>query len=163
MKTVKVQHISSEMFKGLGKAICITPDTRADARDDIQTYYGQLAIMDCDSAIQIGVCVAKNREYIVEELEQHKKTAELLAALKGDFVTLAAPSKEINGKLCPDIDKAVAIRVDQGEGVFFDKGIWHWTPYAITPTCDVLVVFRKDTPKEDFTGYKLSTPVKMEL
>lgn len=163
MKTIRAQHISNEIFKGLGKAICITPDTKPDARDDIQTYYGQLAIMECDSALQIGVCVAKKREYIIRELEQHKKTAEMLIALKGDFVTLAAPSAEINGKLCPDIDKAVAIRVNQGEGVFFDKTVWHWTPYAITQDCDVLVVYRKDTPKEDFTGYKLDMPVKMEL
>jgi ureidoglycolate hydrolase len=163
MKRIKAEYISNEMFKGLGKAICIGPDTKPDAQTDIQSYYGQLAIMECDSAVQLGICVAKNREYVVTELEQHAETAELLAALKGDFITLAAPSVESDGRLCPDMSKAVAVRVDQGEGVFFEKGIWHWTPYAITPTCDVLVAFKKDTPKDDFISYKLDEPVIMEI
>jgi ureidoglycolate hydrolase len=163
MKTIKVRHISNEIFEGLGRAVCVTEDTKPDAKNDIQTYYGQLAIMQCTGAIQLGICIAKNREYVVDELEQHAKTAELLAALKGDFVTLAAPSVEADGKLCPDIDKAVAVRVNQGEGIFFDEGVWHWTPYAITPTCDVLVAFKKDTPKDDFIAYKLDEPVRMEL
>jgi len=163
MKTIKVRHISPEVMEGLGKAIYITPATKPDAQTDIQSYYGQLAIMKCTDAVQIGICVAKNREYIVDELEQHVQTSELLFAAKGDFVTVVAPSIVVDGKECPDIDRAIAIRVNQGEGVFFDEGIWHWTPYAITPTCDVLVVFRKDTPKIDFTGYKLQESIRMEL
>lgn len=163
MKTFKAQRISNEVFNGLGRAIRITADTKPDAKSDIQTYYGQLAIMECSGAIQLGICVAQRREYVVEELEQHTDTAELLAALKGDFVTLAAPPIEKDGKQYPDIDKAIAVRVNQGEGVFFDEGVWHWTPYAITPSCDVLVAFRKDTPKNDFTAFKLEEPVMMEL
>lgn len=163
MKTFKAQRISNEMFKGLGKALRVTQDTKPDASDDIQSYYGQLAVMKCAGDLQLGICIAKHREYVVEQLEQHKRTAELLAALKGDFVTLAAPSIERDAKQVPDIERAVAVRVNQGEGVFFDVGIWHWTPYSITPTCDVLVAFRKDTPKEDFMACKLSEPVMMEL
>lgn len=163
MKTFKAQHISNEVFKGLGRAIRITADTKPDAKSDIQTYYGQLAIMECSGAIQLGICVAKHREYVVEELEQHTQTSELLAALKGDFITLAAPSIDKGGKQYPDIGRAIAVRVNQGEGVFFDEGVWHWTPYAITPTCDVLVAFRKDTPACDFTAARLDEPVIMEL
>jgi hypothetical protein len=162
MKTIKVRHISNDIFAGL-KAIRITPDIKPDAQDSIQTYYGQLAIMQCTGAVQIGICVAKNREYVVDMFERHAKSAELLEALKGDFVTLTAPSIMKNGELCPDMDRAAAIRVNQGEGVLFDADIWHWTPYAVTPTCDVLVIFRKDTPKDDFIPYKISEPVKIEL
>jgi ureidoglycolate hydrolase len=163
MKTVRVQRVGTEALKGLGRAIRITADTKHDAQSDIQTYYGQLAVMQCAGAVQIGVCVAKNREFIVNELEQHTQTAELLAALKGDFVVPAAPSVEADGRQYPDIGKAVAIRVNQGEGVFFDEGVWHWTPYALTPECDVLVIFKKDTPEDDFTAYRLDEPVTMEL
>lgn len=163
MKKIKVKHISPKVMEGLGKAICITPAAKPDAQTDIQTYYGQLAIMKCTDALQIGFCVAKNREYVVDEMEQHAQSSELLLAAKGDFVTVAAPSAEIGGKQYPDIDRAIAVRVNQGEGVFFDEGIWHWTPYAITPVCDVLVVFKKETPKNDFTSYKLKEIIRMEL
>jgi ureidoglycolate hydrolase len=163
MKTIKAQHVSNEILDGLGRAICVPAGIKPDTQTDIQTYYGQLAIMRCYSALQLGICVARNREYVVAELERHAKTAELLAALKGDFVTLAAPSAESGGKLCPDIARAVAVHVNQGEGVFFDEGVWHWTPYAITPECDVLVAFKKDTPKNDFISCKLDEPVRMEI
>ena len=103
-------------MEGLGKAICITPATKPDAQTDIQSYYGQLAIMKCTDAVQIGICVAKNREYIVDELEQHVETS---AFRKGDFVTTVTPSIVMEGKERPDIDRAIAIRVNQGEGVFF--------------------------------------------
>ncbi len=163
MKTVKAKHISPEVMEGLGKAICITAETRPDAQTDIQSYYGQLAIMQCGGALQIGICVAKNREYIVDELEQHVQTSELLVAIKGDFVTAVAPSVEVNGKLLPDMDRVIAVRVDQGEGIFFDEGVWHWTPYAITPTCDVLVAFKKDTPQNDFISCRLKDVIRMQL
>jgi ureidoglycolate hydrolase len=163
MITIKASHISPEIMQGLGKAVLITPDTKPDAETDIQSYYGQLAIMNCTDAVQIGICVAKNREFVVDELEQHAQTSELLFAAKGDFVTAVAPSIVVEGKERPDIDRAIAIRVNQGEGVFFDEGIWHWTPYAITPTCDVLVVFQKDTPKNDFISCKLKESIRMEL
>ncbi len=163
MKTLKAKHISPEVMEGLGKAVCVTAQTKPDAVTDIQSYYGQLAIMKCDDAIQIGICVAKNREYIVDEMEQHAQTSELLFAVKGDFVTAVAPSVQVNGELRPDTDKAIAVRVNQGEGIFFDEGVWHWTPYAITPACDVLVAFKKDTPKNDFISCRLDEAIRMEL
>ena len=163
MKTVKAQRISNEVLKGLGRAIRVTADTKPDAQSDIQTYYGQLAVMQCAGAVQLGICVAKNREFVVNELEQHTETAELLAALKGDFIVPVAPSVVIDGMQCPDMDKAIAVRVDQGQGVYFDEGVWHWTPYALTPTCDVLVIFKKDTPQNDFTAYQMDEPIRMEL
>lgn len=163
MKTVKAKRISPEVMEGLGKAVCITAETKPDAETDIQSYYGQLAIMNCEDAIQIGICVAKNREYVVDEMEQHVQTSELLFAVKGDFVTAVAPSVEVSGTLRPDMDNVKAVRVNQGEGIFFDESVWHWTPYAITPTCDVLVAFKKDTPKNDFISCKLEEAFRMEL
>ncbi|MGE5494157.1 MAG: ureidoglycolate lyase [Burkholderiales bacterium] len=163
MITVKARRISPDVMEGLGKAVCISADTKPDAQTDIQTFYGQLAIMNCEDAIQIGVCVAKNRKYVVDEMERHANTSELLFAIKGDFVTAVTSSAEVDGKLCPDLDKVMAVRVNQGEGIFFNEGVWHWTPYAITPTCDVLVIFKKDTPKNDFISCRLEKTITMEL
>ena len=163
MKTIKARHVSPEIMQGFGKAIYVTPELKPDAQTDIQTFYGQIAIMESSDAVQIGICVAKNREYVVDELEQHNQTSELLFAAKGDFVTAVTSSKEVDGKLFPDMEKVIAVRVNQGEGVFFNEDIWHWTPFAITPTCDVLVIFKKETPANDFISYKLEEKIKMEL
>lgn len=155
MKQIAAEHVTPENFKAFGKVIAVPKDRKPDAQSEIQTYYGQLAIMQCTGSIQLGICVAKQRENIVEELEQHAQTQELLAALRGDFLVPVAPSLVEGGKAVPDVEHALAVRVNQGEGILFDTGIWHWTPYPVGETCDVLVGFKTDTPKDDFVASKL--------
>lgn len=162
MKTVISEHVSSENFKKFGKVILVTENLKPDAQSEIQTYYGQLAIMKCADSFQLGICIAKKREFVVDELEQHADTQELLAALKGDFITPVTSSIEMDGKMVPDVNNIKAVRVNQGEGIVFEKGIWHWTPYAVTPTCDVLVAFKTDTPVNDFISCKLEEKIEMK-
>ncbi len=163
MKTIKAQRVTPENFQAFGKVISVTAKAEPDAQSDIQTFYGQLAVMECQGSVELGICVAKNRAFVVDTLEQHTETAELLAALRGDFITPVTSSVAVDGKQYPDMEKVVAVRVNQGEGVVFDEGIWHWTPYAVTETCDVLVVFKTDTPKNDFTGSSLSEEIIIEM
>ncbi len=162
MKTLKAVDVSNDNFAPFGSVIKVTGALKSDAQNEIQTYYGKLAIMN-ESGIQLGICVAKNRPYEVTQMEQHVETKELLAALKGSFVTPVAPSKMVDGKQVPDLDKAIAVKVNQGEGVVFDVGIWHWTPYAITETCDVLVGFKTDTPQNDFIAERTEDRILIEL
>lgn len=162
MQRIKAQHVTPENFQAFGKVISVMAKSQPDTESDIQMFYGQLAMMQCQGSIELGICVAKNRAFVVDTLEQHAETAELLAALRGDFITPVTTSVMIDGKQCPDMEKITAVRVNQGEGVVFDKGIWHWTPYAVTESCDVLVAFKTDTPKNDFIANKLTTEITIE-
>jgi ureidoglycolate hydrolase len=163
MKTIKAQRVTPENFQAFGKVVSVTAKAEPAAQSDIQTFYGQLAVMKCQGSVELGICVAKNRAFVVDTLEQHTETAELLAALRDDFIVPVTTSVVIDGKQYPDMEKVAAVRVNQGEGVVFDEGIWHWTPYAVTETCDVLVVFKTDTPKNDFTGSRLSEEITIEM
>ena len=163
MKTIKAMRLTQDNFSGFGRAVCIDDGTVPDAQSSIQTYYGKLASLECDGSMQVGICVAKNRPYTVDEMEQHADSPELLAALKGDFVTPVTTSIDIGGKQAPDIDNIKAVRVNQGEAIVFDAGIWHWTPYAVSEMCDVLVIFKTDTPSNDFISYKLDDAVSIEI
>ena len=155
MKQITAEHVTPENFKMFGKVIAVPKDSKPDAQSEIQTYYGQLAIMKCTGSIQLGICVAKKRENIVDEMEQHVRTHELLAALRGDFLVPVASSVIMDGKAVPDIEHAIAVRVNQGEGILFDTGIWHWTPYPVGEECEILVGFKTDTPKDDFISSKM--------
>ncbi len=163
MKTIKALRLTQDRFSDFGRAVCIDDSTVPDVQSDIQTYYGKLASLECGGSMQVGICVAKSRPYIVDEMEQHADSSELLAALKGDFVTPVTRSIEIDGKQVPDMDNIAAIRVNQGEGVVFNAGVWHWSPYAVTETCDVLVIFKTDTPANDFISYKLDNAIVVEV
>ena len=157
---LKVQPLKTADMTGIGKAICLKDSLIPDAQDEIQTYYGKLAIMPATEN-QIGICVAKHRPYLVDRLESHIESAEVLAALNGSFIVPCAPRIIRDGKAVPDAEHARALRVEQGEAVMFDPGVWHWTPYAITPECNVLVCFKKDTPDNDFHEFCLEEPWEM--
>ena len=158
---IKAEPLKTADLTGIESAICLRDGLVPDAEDAIQTYYGQLAIMPATGSNQIGFCVAKNRPYIVDKMEQHQESAEVLGAMNGSFIVPCAPSIEVDGKPAPDFDHMKAIKVEQGEAIMFDVGVWHWTPYAVTPECNVLVCFKKDTPANDFHGYEISNPVEM--
>jgi ureidoglycolate hydrolase len=163
MKTIKAMRLTQDNFSEFGRAVYIESGTVPDAQSDIQTYYGKLAFLECSGSMQVGVCVAKKRPYVVNELEQHADSPELLAALKGDFLTPVTTSIEIDGRLVPDMDNIRAVIVNQGEGIVFDAGMWHWTPYAITESCDVLVIFKTDTPSNDFISYQLDDTIAISV
>ncbi|MFY9130463.1 MAG: ureidoglycolate lyase [Saccharofermentanales bacterium] len=163
MRTIRAIHVSPEVMADFGRAIRVTPDVCPDAESEIQTYYGQLAIMESSDAVQIGICVAKRRPFVVSELEYHGQTAELLFAARGDFVVPVTGSVEVDGVKRPDLEGLTAVRVNQGEGIFFDKEVWHWTPYPLASTSDVLVVFKKETPALDFISFKFDEHVEMTV
>lgn len=159
MRLISAVHASSDSFKGMGAFIANNTDTQGlkpSNQSEIQTFYGKLGIMECKEAIEFGLCIAKNRPIRITQLEQHAKSSELLVALSGDFISPVSPSIIKDGRMIPDIDKVIAVRVNQGEGIIFNVGIWHWTPYPVEDTATILVAFKKNTPEEDFILENLS-------
>ena len=159
MKTISAKRLTPEALEAFGKAIKVFDGTAPDVDNELETYCGQLGIMDCHGVAQVGIYSGKQRGFKAGKLEQHRESPELLAALSGDFVTLVTSSVEVNGRTVPDESKMAAIRVDQGEAVLFDDGTWHWSPYPVGEKCDVLVVFKKDTPRDDYITAELEEPV----
>ena len=152
---MNIQKLSSADLTGIGKAILVKDSMIPDGKDELQTYYGKIGALPECGGYQVGICIAKKRPMIVDELESHVQTVEFLGAMNGSFVVAAAPSKEVDGQRVPDVDKAVALLVEQGEAILFDVGVWHWTPFAVEEESNVLVIFKTDTPANDFNGYKV--------
>lgn len=160
MKTIAAERLTPENVELFGKAIKIDGPSIMDMQEDAK-YWGPLAIMSCEESMQIGIHTGKNIDFVVSKLEHHAETPELLVALKGDFITPVTISVEKDGKLVPDLTKLKIIRVNQGESILFNEGVWHWSPYPVGDSCEVLVVFKKDTPDKDFISYELKEKIKM--
>jgi len=158
---IKIQGLLEADLTGLGAPVSVQDGMEPLIKDANQTAYNKLAVMPVDGTLQFNLCISNNRPFVVDEMESHKDSAELLVAVIGSFVVPCAPTKIVDGVAQPDMDKAVAIRVEQGQGIIFDIGVWHWTPYAITPTSNILVGFKEDTPQNDFFGFKLEKPYEM--
>lgn len=163
MKTLKVSYVTLENFSDIGQFIQIPVEGSLipTTQSSFFKYYGGLGIMDCHGVTEIGICTFKKREFIVDQLEQHAQTPELLYALDGDFIMPVAPVIHQNGATYPDLSKIRAIRVRQYEGVIFKDGMWHWAPYPLKETSSVIVGFKKDTGTTDIIIRDLAEKFQM--
>jgi len=148
-------------LKGIGVALKLpeSPERRPDVENDIIRFFGKLGVIEAPGGVEFGMCAYEQRDFVVEGLEQHRRSGELLYAIDDDFIMPVAPN--MAGADQPDLSKAYAIRVRRSEGVIFAPGAWHWVPYPLKAKSFALVGFAIDTPKNDFFSQVLSPPLKI--
>jgi len=154
MPEIKVMHVNRENFRPYGQVISMQYDNTEPLSKDTVIYNGVLALMDCNDLLQIGLFESNKKEMTINRLEQHCNTQEFLFAARGDFIVPAAYSDH-NGH--PDSCSMAGFMVKQGEGIVFDKGIWHTSPIPAKDDCLVVVVFKKGTPENDVTYQECET------
>ena len=154
-----VQYLNKKNFQELGQIIRIPIDKgkKPDFVSEVIKFYGKLGIINGNGPFELGICIFKRRHFIVEQLEHHVHTQELLYAIDDDFIMPIAPTL---GNF-PDLENMVAIRVRRGEGILFERGVWHWVPYPLKDESFALVGFAKDTAKNDLVIYDLDEKIRM--
>jgi len=151
-KKLIVQPVTAENFSKLGKVlrIPVEGEMKPLLESSFFKHYGPLGFIDCEGPVEFGITTFQKRELIVDKLEQHAKTPELLYAIDGGFIMPVAPIILKDGAAYPDLEQIIAIHVKQGEGILFDDGIWHWAPYPYDKnSSSVLVCFKKGTAEDD--------------
>ena len=152
MEKLIVEDVCKNNFGDLGSIIKIPVEGEKEPtlKSSFFKHYAELGFIDCNDSVEFGITSFTKREFEVDKLEQHAKTPELLYAIDGVFIMPIAPIIYIDGKAFPDLNKIKAIKVDQGEGVIFKDGIWHWAPYPYNKEkSSVLVGFKKGTCYDD--------------
>lgn len=163
ISSITLQYANKSNFKGLGQLIKIPDDEskKPDFESDILTFYGGLGLINSNLPIELGICIFKKREMIIEQFECHSLTQELLYAIDDDFVMPVAPNLTQKDGDVPDLEKAVAIRIRRGEGVIFERGVWHSVPYPFKDESFALVGFTKNTAKNDLKIFNLKEKIRM--
>jgi hypothetical protein len=136
-------------FTGLGVIVGL-PDSSVRAPDlesETIRFYGKLGVLESAAGIELGICAYKARPLVVDRMEQHRLSAELLLAVDDEFIMPAAPN--IEGANEPDLSKLVALRVRRGEGVVFARGVWHGVPFTLKEESFAVVGFSLDTAQND--------------
>ena len=149
-------------LRGIGVALKLPEPTerRPDVENDIIRFFGKLGVIEAPGGVEFGMCAYEHRDFLVEGLEQHRRSGELLYAIDDDFLMPVAPNLPNADQ--PDLSRAFAIRVRRSEGVIFSPGAWHWVPYPIKKGKSfALVGFAIDTPKNDMFSQALNPPLKM--
>ncbi len=161
-RALSVRDAATSDLSGLA-AVLRLPDPTSrppDVENDIIRFFGKLGVIEAPGGVEFGICAYEHRDFLVEGLEQHRGSGELLYAIDDDFLMPVAPNLPDTNQ--PDLSRAFAIRVRRSEGVIFAPGAWHWVPYPLKKGKSfALVGFAIDTPKNDFFSHVLSPPLKI--
>lgn len=120
------------------------------------TWFGEIDAMQ-NLVTQFNLCAMKEHGFLLSQMELHEGTKEALVVLDSQGVVLAlAPKGEF------DPSKIRSFFIPGGEGIVFDKGTYHSTPYPVAGEATMLIVFEADTGRNDLKLVRLPQPMEIE-
>lgn len=155
MHRIEAEVLDEARLEPFGRVLKLPEPSSGEATisRDAVTLYGDLArIGAVGSDVEFGLAVLDPREPTMESMERHVETAELLFAVRGDFVLPLAPASA-------DVPSPEGVRcfvVPEGQGCVLDRATWHWAPYPTKGRCELLVAFKAGTPVNDMIIEPLS-------
>lgn len=127
MKQMEVMELTPDSFKEYGYVISQS-DAQPNTNNEEFTYWGKVSQSEMSKLVSTGVLVCHERQNVVEKLERHVNTPEILAALEGDSVICVG--KRHDGTGSPSEIKGIkAFRIKQGDAICMYSGTWHWIPF----------------------------------
>ena len=154
--SIEAKRITPENFKKFGKVVN-SPSGKPTSEAAEYKFWSDIADYKIDGETEIGICtVYRQEENMITEMERHLKTPEILIPIDGAFVLPLV----IEGE---DISHSEAFRVNVGEAVKINDGVWHGACLpADKDESSYFVIFRKGTPHTDVAKKNIS-PFKVIL
>ncbi|MDD3838992.1 MAG: ureidoglycolate lyase [Clostridia bacterium] len=136
-----------ENFKRFG-FLLEKPEREPDGGDDTFNWWRDVINYQLPDNVFYGFleCFPQDKK-TVSKFERHLNTSETLVVLEGDVILALVEAD--NEKEEPDLDKLSAVRVKQGTVAVLGKGVWHFAPIPVDKVSRVMVIFEKDTDKND--------------
>jgi ureidoglycolate hydrolase len=153
---IKALNISKENFVKYGKLVSV-PKNKPTSEDATYKFWSNLADYSIDGNTEIGLCtVYKQNDNIITGVERHLETPEILIAIDAPFILPLLMEGESE-------ENMMAFKVDVGEAVVIDNGVWHGACLPVgKETASYFVIFRLNTPAEDVYKKNIS-PITIEM
>ncbi len=148
--SIDAKRISTENFKRFGSVVN-SPSGKPTSEAADYKFWSDIADYNIDGETEIGICtVFRQKENLISGMERHLKTPEILIPIDGAFVLPLL----IDGE---DISASEAFRVEVGEAVKINDGVWHGACLpADKNESSYFVIFKKGTPHNDVEKRNLS-------
>lgn len=126
MRKIVAQKLTHEAFAPFGTFYDFMNPSGYGLPGNFDTFYPDRLTETFTSRIGFsGITVKKPEKYIIDKIEYHTSTCEMMIPLNDDMLFHVAPAS--NGKLL--IDQTQAFIVPKGTLIKFDTGIWHLCPW----------------------------------
>jgi ureidoglycolate lyase len=152
------EQVTIANFRPYGTVVCIPEDREPTASSDVIDYWSGLACLPAGEPIEVGIATVWSRTEGFREMERHLQTPELLVPLDNGMVIPIAPAGDV-----PDPANLRAFVIRPDTAVLLDPGVWHWVPYPLGNSTSFLVIFRRDTGKNDLEVKPLAGGVCAEV
>jgi len=153
MELIKATQLS---FRKYGKVVNAPSDAPTSEAKEYK-FWSDIADYEIEGETEIGICtVYRQPENILIGLERHINTPEILIPMDAPFILPVL--RDGNDEQSPELFK-----VDIGEAVVIDNGVWHGPclPYKVNQS-SYFVIFKKGTPIDDVDKRNIS-PIHFEL
>jgi ureidoglycolate hydrolase len=162
---MKVKALTKESFAEFGEVVELPPadgewligdwaDTLVPLKIDQEA-----GIMQSGGDIRVVTVTFKKRPLVLDAMERHLKTAEMVIPAGNPIWLPAAPACE--GKE-PDPEKIVIFEVQPDQAVIFKAGAWHYGPFIPDSLETVSVFAFYDNAAFDVEIVKLAEPIAVE-
>jgi ureidoglycolate hydrolase len=155
--------ITTSTLEGSAYARLVIPwgGTETGAEEKDYSFHQVLGPGELGESGIMAQLTCRKRPLVLDTLERHVDSPEVLAALDGDVVVcLAAP--ELDPAACRPGD-IQAYLLKQGHALWMDKRTWHWLPFPTDKSrVSLLLIFREATGERDIEFRKLPQPIGVE-
>ncbi len=140
---IRPKHITPKNFALFGRVV-LAPKGKPTSQAADYSFWSDIADFAVDGETEIGICIVyRQRKQEIAGMERHMGTPEILIPIDAPFVLPllmdGAPETDVR-----------SFRVDIGEAVVIDRGVWHGACLPVgKKASSYFVIFRKGTPHED--------------
>lgn len=140
MDPVHAVHATATSFSAFGKIVSRPTGLPTSQAADYK-FWSDIADYEIHGETEIGICtVYAQPQQRITGLERHLRTPEILIPIDAPFIL----------PLYGEDGRVEAFRVDIGEVVVVNTGVWHGACLPVeAPAASYFVIFRKNTPHED--------------
>lgn len=139
MKSIEPVRITKENF--CFGSVASTPTDTPTAEGKTFKFWSNIADYRIDGNTEIGLCTVYRDDTLpLDIVERHLYTPEFLIPIDAPFIL----------PIVGDDEKVHAFKVEIGESVVIDPGVWHGPCIPVgKKEATYFVIFRKGTPRED--------------
>ncbi|MEW6511956.1 MAG: ureidoglycolate lyase [Bacteroidota bacterium] len=141
--TIRARRARPETFAPFGNVVSGPAGTPTSQAAEYK-FWSDIADYLIDGRTEIGLCtVYRQKTPVITGMERHLRTPEILIPIDAPFVLPLL----LDGR---EPDETAAFRVNPGEAVVINNGVWHGAclPYKKKQS-SYFVIFRLGTPHED--------------
>ncbi|RXJ87336.1 ureidoglycolate lyase [Arcobacter sp. CECT 8985] len=147
---LKPKLLTDESFKKFGEVICTENRDSKIINDGYAQKFYELCVMDANEkggSSTLHIYVAKNREFPlhINMLEKHPSFSQtFMPRSKEPFLVVVALGDDK-----PDLSTIEAFYTNGNQGVFYNRGVWHFPLISLKNNEQFIVIDRADNKTEE--------------